>query len=61
MKKIKTKIAVFAFSLVSFLGIQSASAIENFAVGLGMQYHGFYGTGEESSSSSGDGVITIIR
>ena len=61
MKKIKTKIAVFAFSLVSFLGIQSASAIENFAVGLGMQYHGFYATGEESSSSSGDGVRTITR
>ena len=60
MKKIKTKIAVFAFSLVSFLGVQSASAVD-FAVGLGMQYHGFYATGEESATSSGNGVRTITR
>ena len=61
MNKIKTKIAVLAFSFASFLGIQSASAIEGMSVGLGMQYHGFYGTGEESATSSGNGVRTITR
>jgi hypothetical protein len=36
MKNLRTKIAILAISFASFLGIQSASAIEGLTVGLAM-------------------------
>ncbi len=58
MKNLKTKIAILAISFVSFVGIQSVSAFEGVSIGVGYNYSGFYGVGKESSTSSGDGVIT---
>ena len=51
MKNLKTKIAILAISFVSFLGIQSASALEGVSLGVGYNYSGYYGVGKETSTS----------
>ena len=53
MKNLKTKIAILAISFVSFLGIQTASALEGLSVGISANYSTFMGTGKETSTSSG--------
>ena len=53
MKNIKTKIAILAISFVSFLGIQTASALEGLSLGFGMNYSGFMGKGKEVMTGSG--------
>ena len=58
MKNLRTKIAVLVISFVSFLGIQTASALEGLSIGLGMNQAAFMGTGEETSTS---GATTTKR
>jgi len=53
MKNLRTKIAILAISFVSFLGIQSASALEGLAVGVSLNTAGFMGTGKETMTGSG--------
>lgn len=54
MKNLKTKIAILAISFVSFLGIQTASAMEGLTIGISANYSAFMGTGKETSTSGGD-------
>ena len=61
MKNLKTKIAILTISFISFLGIQSASAVEGLSIGVGMNYSGFYGIGKETATSSGNNVKTITE
>ena len=58
MKNLRTRIAVLVISFVSFLGIQTASAVEGLSIGLGMNQAAFMGTGEETSTS---GATTTKR
>ena len=53
MKNLKTRIAVLAISLVSFLGIQSANSasLEGLSIGIGYNSAVFMGTGKETSTS----------
>ena len=51
MKILKTKIAILAISFVSFLGIQSASAIEGMSIGVAYNVTAFMGKGKETSTS----------
>ncbi len=53
MKNFKTKIAILAISFVSFLGIQTASALEGLSVGISANYSAFMGTGKEVLTGSG--------
>ena len=53
MKNLRTKIAILAISFASFLGIQSASAIEGLTVGLAMNKTAAMGTGKETLTGSG--------
>ena len=61
MKNFKTKIAILAISFVSFLGIQTASALEGLSLGVGVNYSGFMGKGKETATSSGNNVKTITE
>ena len=54
MKNVKTKIAILAISFVSFLGIQTASALEGLTLGISANYSAFMGTGKETSTSGAD-------
>jgi len=56
MKLLKTKIAILAISFVSFLGIQSATAVEGMSIGVAYTKAGFMGTGKETSTS-GAGTV----
>ena len=58
MKNLRIRLAVLAISFVSFLGIQTASALEGLSIGLGMNQAAFMGTGEETSTS---GATTTKR
>ena len=51
MKNLRKKIAVLAISFVSFLGIQTANALEGLSVGLSYNQAVFMGTGTETSTS----------
>ena len=51
MKYLRSKIAVLAISFVSFLGIQTANALEGLSVGLSYNQAVFMGTGTETSTS----------
>ena len=51
MKYLRTKIAILAISFVSFLGIQSASAIEGMSIGLAYNKAGYMAMGKETSTS----------
>ena len=53
MKILKTKIAILAISFVSFLGIQSASAVEGLSVGIALNTAAFMGSGKETMTGSG--------
>ena len=53
MKILKTKIAILAISFVSFLGIQSASAVEGLSIGVALNTAAFMGTGKETMTGSG--------
>ena len=53
MKNLRKKIAILAISFVSFLGIQSASAVEGLSVGIAMNTSGFMGSGKETMTGSG--------
>tara|TARA_B100000989_G_scaffold296022_1_gene278348 strand:- start:793 stop:1458 length:666 start_codon:yes stop_codon:yes gene_type:complete len=53
MKYLRSKIAILAISFVSFLGIQSASAIEGLSVGIAMNKTAAMGTGKEVMTGSG--------
>ena len=52
MKNLRTKIAILAISFVSFLGVQSASAIEGLSVGFAYNTAAFMGTGKEVMTGS---------
>ena len=58
MNNLRTKIAILVISFVSFLGIQTANALEGFSVGLGYTSSAFMGTGKETSTS---GAATTVR
>tara|TARA_B100000989_G_scaffold213527_1_gene162261 strand:+ start:1299 stop:1961 length:663 start_codon:yes stop_codon:yes gene_type:complete len=51
MKNLRKQIAVLAISFVSFLGIQTANALEGLSVGLSYNQAVFMGTGTETSTS----------
>ena len=53
MKNLRKKIAILAISFVSFLGIQSASAVEGLSVGVAINKAGFMGSGKETMTGSG--------
>jgi len=53
MKMLKTKIAILAISFVSFLGIQSASAVEGLSIGAAFSTAAFMGSGKETKTGSG--------
>ena len=53
MKNLTKKIAILAISFMSFVGIQSASAVEGVSVGLGLNTAGFMGSGKEVMTGSG--------
>ena len=53
MKNLRTKIAILAISFASFLGIQSASAVEGLSIGVAMNTAGFMGSGKEVMTGSG--------
>ena len=53
MKILKTKIAILAISFVSFLGIQSASAVEGLSIGVALNTAAFMGSGKETMTGSG--------
>ena len=53
MKNLRTKRAILAISFASFLGIQSASAVEGLSIGLAVNTAGFMGTGKEVMTGSG--------
>ena len=53
MKNLRNKIAILAISLVSFLGIQSASAVEGMSIGVAVNTAGFMGSGKEVMTGSG--------
>ena len=53
MKNLRTKIAILAISFVSFLGIQSASALEGLSIGVAMNKTAAMGTGKETLTGSG--------
>ena len=53
MKNLRKKIAILALSFVSFLGVQSASAMEGFSVGVAFNQTAFMGTGKETMTGSG--------
>ena len=61
MKILKTKIAILAISFVSFLGIQTASALEGLSLGVGLNYSAFMGKGKETATSSGNETKTITE
>jgi len=58
MKNLRTRIAVLVIAFFSFLGVQTASALEGLSIGLGMNQAAFMGTGEETSTS---GATTTKR
>ena len=53
MKNLRKKIAILAISFVSFLGIQSASAVEGLSVGIALNTAAFMGSGKETMTGSG--------
>lgn len=53
MKNLRIRLAVLAISFVSFLGIQTANAVEGFSVGVAYNSAAFMGTGKETSTSGG--------
>jgi hypothetical protein len=57
MNNFKTKIAILAISFVSFVGIQSASAIEGLSIGAAYNTSGFMATGKETQG----GTTTITE
>ena len=57
MNNFKTKIAILAISFVSFVGIQSASAVEGMSIGAAYNYSGFMATGKETQG----GTTTITE
>ena len=58
MNKFKTKIAILALSFVSFVGVQSASALEGLSIGAAMNYSGFMAMGKETKDVAGTNEIT---
>ena len=58
MNKFKTKIAILAMSFVSFVGVQSASALEGLSIGAAMNYSGFMAMGKETKDVAGTNEIT---
>lgn len=54
MKNLKTKIAILVISFVSFLGIQTASALEGITLGISANYSAFMGSGKETTTSGAD-------
>ena len=53
MKILKTKIAILAISFISFVGIQSASAVEGLSIGAAFTTAAFMGSGKETKTGSG--------
>tara|TARA_B100001057_G_scaffold99498_1_gene96336 strand:- start:1391 stop:2074 length:684 start_codon:yes stop_codon:yes gene_type:complete len=53
MKNLRNKIAILAISFVSFLGVQSASAVEGLSIGVAINTAGFMGSGKEVMTGSG--------
>ncbi len=53
MKNLRNKIAILAISFVSFLGVQSASAVEGLSIGVALNTAGFMGSGKEVMTGSG--------
>ena len=53
MKNLRKQIAILAISFASFLGIQSASAVEGLSVGIALNTAAFMGSGKETMTGSG--------
>ena len=53
MNNLRKKIAILAISFVSFLGIQSASAVEGLSIGVALNTAAFMGSGKETMTGSG--------
>ena len=53
MINLRKKVAILAISFVSFLGIQSASALEGISIGLSLNTAAFMGSGKETMTGSG--------
>ena len=53
MNNLRKKIAILAISFASFLGIQSASAVEGLSVGIALNTAAFMGSGKETMTGSG--------
>ncbi len=53
MKNLRTRISILVISFVSFLGIQSASAVEGLSVGIALNTAAFMGSGKETKTGSG--------
>ena len=53
MKNLRKQIAILAISFASFLGIQSASALEGLSVGVALNTAAFMGSGKETMTGSG--------
>ena len=53
MKNLRKQIAILAISFASFLGIQSASAVEGLSIGIALNTAAFMGSGKETMTGSG--------
>ena len=53
MKNLRKQIAILAISFVSFVGVQSVSAIEGVSVGVSLNTSAFMGSGKETMTGSG--------
>ena len=53
MKNLRTRISILVISFVSFLGIQSASAVEGLSIGVALNTAAFMGSGKETMTGSG--------
>ena len=58
MNNFKTKIAILAISFVSFVGVQSASAVEGLSIGAAYNYSGFMAIGKETKDVAGTDEVT---
>ena len=60
MNNFKTKIAILAISFVSFVGIQSASAVEGMSIGAAYNYSGFMATGKETQGGTTQSLKKMV-
>ena len=59
MINLRKKVAILAISFMSFLGIQSASAVEGLSIGIALNTAAFMGSGKETETGSGGDATKI--